>query len=99
MMLVIVLIIVILTSPLSANVGHVVMFATPLFGHIIPLLDFAKQLSMHHHVTIVISAALLDVLEQRHLLFNNNEQNSRLNQNKIEWIGLFDGNTFDHTVS
>ncbi len=88
-----------LMRPLSGNGGHVVIFAPPLLGHISPLLDFARHLSMHHHVTYVVSASVLDEIEQPNLIFNNDAKSLTTHGLKIEFIGLFDNNTLDLEVS
>jgi hypothetical protein len=54
---------------------------------------------MHHHVTYVVSASLLDELERRGIISNNDEKNSTMNQFEIEFIGLFDGNIFGYEVN
>ncbi len=99
MFLVLIFLVLISASSLSESVGHVVIFASPLFGHIIPLLDLAQKFSMHHHVTYVVSASLLDELERRGIISNNDEKNSTMNQFEIEFIGLFDGNIFGYEVN
>ncbi len=78
------------------NVGHIVIIASPFFGHMIPLVDFAKRLSLHHHVTYVSSASKLEVLKQRGF-FDENENEST--QSRLEIIGLFDDNDEDYEVS
>jgi hypothetical protein len=83
----------------TGNVGHVVLVTSPFFGHMIPLLDFAKRLSVHHHVTYVVSASKLDVLKRRGFLDENQNENSGSTQSNLEIIGLFDGNDGDYEVS
>lgn len=90
---------VILACSSSVNVGHVAIFAPPLIGHIIPLVDFAKKLSMYHHVTFVSSATALDLLKHRGLIFKSETQNSQINQFDIEWISLYDEIIIDFEVS
>jgi hypothetical protein len=81
------------------NAGHVVLITSPFFGHIIPLLDFAKRLSVYHHVTYVVSASILDVLKQREFLteYENNKLVST--QFGIDFIGIFDQNDNNYEVS
>ncbi len=83
----------------TRNVGHIVLITSPLFGHMLPLLDFAKRLSLHHHVTYVVSASKLDMLKQRGFLDENENENSGSTQSRLEIIGLFDGNDDDYEVS
>ena len=79
------------------SLGHVVLITAPLFGHMIPLLDFAKRLSEYHHVTYIVSASKLDILKQ-HVSINQTETNTLI-QSRIEFIGLLDGNDDDYQVS
>ena len=79
------------------DVGHLVLITSPLFGHMIPLLDFAKRLSMHHHVTYIASASKLDMLKTLGLLDESEISNST--QSRLEFIGLFDGNDDDYKVN
>lgn len=76
--------------------GHVVLITSPLFGHMIPLLDFAKRLSMHHHVTYIASTSKLDTLKTLGLL--DESENTNATQSRLEFIGLFDGNDDDYKV-
>lgn len=79
----------------TKNIGHIVVITSPLFGHMIPLLDFAKYLSLHHHVTYIVSASKLDVLKRRGFL----DENSDSVETRLEIIGLVDGNDDDNEVS
>ena len=72
--------------------GHVILITSPFYGHMIPLLDFAKRLSEHHYVTYIASASKLGTLKQHASVDENN--NSRL-----KFIGLNDGNDDDYEVS
>ncbi len=65
----------------------------------IPLLDFAKRLSLYHHVTYVASASKIDTLKQRGFLDENENEKSGSTQSMLEIIGLFDGNDDDYEVS
>jgi hypothetical protein len=65
----------------------------------IPLLDFAKRLSIHHHVTFVVSASKLDMLKQRGFIDQNDNENGNSTQSNLQIIGLFDGNNQDYEVS
>lgn len=77
------------------NIGHVVLITSPLFGHMIPLLDFAERLSEYHHVTYIVSASKLDALKQYKLL----DENRSSTQPRLELVGLIDGNDDDYKVS
>jgi hypothetical protein len=79
----------------TRNVGHIVLITSPFFGHMIPILDFAKRLSLHHHVTYVVSASKLNILKQYGFL----DENSGSTQSRLEIIGLYDGNDDDYEVS
>lgn len=79
------------------NVGHVVLITSPLFGHMIPLLDFAERLSEHHYVTYIVSASKLDALKRYKFLDENEDSNST--QARLQFIGLIDGNDDDYKVS
>jgi hypothetical protein len=81
------------------NLGHLVLITPPFFGHMIPLLDFAKRLSLYHHVTYVASASKIDTLKQRGFLDENENEKSGSTQSMLEIIGLFDGNDDDYEVS
>ena len=83
------------TSTNTKEVGHIVIITSPFFGHVIPLLDLAKRLCVHHHVSYVVSASKLEVLKQRRLL----DENDASSQSKLEIIGLLDGNDNDIEVS
>ncbi len=83
----------------TKNVGHLVLITSPFFGHMIPLLDFAKRLSIHHHVTYVVSASKLDALKRHGFLDENENENSGSTQSRLEFIGLIDGNDDDYKVS
>jgi hypothetical protein len=83
----------------TRNVGHSVLITSPFFGHMIPLLDFAKRLSIHHHVTFVVSASKLDMLKQRGFIDQNDNENGNSTQSNLQIIGLFDGNNQDYEVS
>ncbi|CAF1490286.1 unnamed protein product [Adineta ricciae] len=85
------------TNAKSESLGHVVLITAPLFGHMIPLLDFAKRLSEYHHVTYIVSASKLDILKQ-HVSINQTEANTSI-QSRIEFIGLLDGNNDDYQVT
>ncbi|UJR12600.1 hypothetical protein I4U23_016775 [Adineta vaga] len=74
--------------------GHVVVITSPLFGHIIPLLDFAKRLSEYHYVTYIISASKLDILKP--YVFTNKTETNTTIQSGIEFIGLIDGINDDY---
>ena len=75
--------------------GHVVLITSPFFGHIIPLLDLAKRLSIHHHVSYIVSASKLHALKQRGLL----DETSTSSQSRLHIVGLFDNNDEDIEVS
>lgn len=47
---------------------HFLVVAYPTFGHIIPLITFARKVSGYHFVTIIVSKSYLEVLEKRDLL-------------------------------
>lgn len=81
----------------TRNVGRLVLIAPPLFGHMIPLLDFAKRLSVHHHVTYIVSVSKLNELKR--LGFIDEKENRRSSQSRIEFIGLIDGNDDYYEVS
>lgn len=81
----------------TKHIGHLVVITSPFFGHMIPLLDFAKRLSLYHHVTYVVSISKLDLLK-RHGFIDENETNNTT-QTKLEFIGLFDNNDDDYEVS
>lgn len=85
----------------AKDLGHVVIITSPFFGHIIPLLDLAKRLSLQHHVSFVISAAKLDVLKRRGYLEDEyqNQNVTSLHPSRLKFIGLFDGNINDIEVS
>ncbi|CAF1529516.1 unnamed protein product, partial [Adineta ricciae] len=85
------------TNAKKESLGHVVLITAPLFGHMIPLLDFAKRLSEYHHVTYIVSASKLDILKQ-HVFINQSETNIS-KQLRIEFIGLLDGNNDDYQVT
>ncbi|CAF3750851.1 unnamed protein product [Rotaria sp. Silwood1] len=81
------------------KVGHVVMISPPFFGHIIPLLDLGKRLSVHHHVTYIVSASKLDGIKQRGFLVDNeNNPTNDSTRSEIEFIGIFDNNDSDYEV-
>ena len=82
----------------SENVGHVVFVASPFFGHIIPSLDFAKRLSKFHHVTFVVPASRLRLLEQRGFLLKDDSNITPI-RSRLEFIELLDGNDDDFQVS
>lgn len=79
----------------TRQVGHIVIITSPFFGHIIPLLDFARRLSVDHHVTYVMSATKLDALKQRGFL----DESSDVSLSRLEMIGLLDDNNEDIEVS
>ncbi|CAF1613062.1 unnamed protein product, partial [Adineta ricciae] len=70
--------------------GHIVLITSPFFGHIVPILDFARRLSAYHHVTYIVSASKLYLLKQRGLI----DDSSDSSESKLDIIGLNDGN--DH---
>ncbi|OQV20399.1 putative UDP-glycosyltransferase 72B1 [Hypsibius exemplaris] len=57
-----------LTSPSTPDRLHILLLSFPAFGHIIPMLEFAKKLSQHHAVTFGVSAGKLPDLTRRELL-------------------------------
>ncbi|CAF1484701.1 unnamed protein product [Adineta steineri] len=81
------------------NEGHVVLIAPPFFGHIIPLLDFAKLLSAYYRVTVIVSASKLDTLKQRGLAFEDDNKKLVHAHSGIDLIGIFDHNDEDYEVS
>ncbi len=83
----------------SRDVGHVVIISSPFFGHIIPMLDFAKRLSEYHYVTYVVSASKLDTLKRRGFISKNINNNNVNYRSRLEFIGLFDCNDDDFEVS
>ena len=83
----------------TKSTGHIVLITSPLFGHMIPLLDLAKRLSSHYHVTYVVSVSKLDVLKRHGFLDKNEYENDDLTQSRLEIIGLNDGNDADYEVS
>ncbi|UJR34485.1 hypothetical protein I4U23_021893 [Adineta vaga] len=66
--------------------GHVVIISIPRLGHIIPMLDFAKHLSLYCHVTFIVSISILDKIK------NNNT-------NQLEFIGLLDNINNENKIS
>ncbi len=83
------------TNTETRNMGHIILITSPFFGHMIPLLDFARRLSLYHHVTYIVSASKLDALKQCGFLDENNDST----QSMLKIIGLFDGNDDDYEVS
>ncbi|XP_055337249.1 uncharacterized protein LOC129587490 [Paramacrobiotus metropolitanus] len=63
---------------------HIVVIAFPGYGHLIPLLSFARKAAEHHHVTFVISKCKLNDLRTRELFTAEDEKT-------IALIGLEDG--------
>jgi hypothetical protein len=81
------------------NLGHVVLISSPFFGQMIPILDFAKRLSIYYHVTFVTSASKLDVLKQREFLVEHLNKKLVSSYSQIDLIGIFDHNDDDYEVS
>ncbi|UJR12200.1 hypothetical protein I4U23_016377 [Adineta vaga] len=75
----------------------VIVITSPLFGHMIPLLDFAKLLSEYHYVTYIVSASKLGILKQ--YVFTNKTETNITIQSRVEFIGLIDGINDDYEVS
>lgn len=78
----------------TKTIGHIVLITSPFYGHMIPILDLAKRLSTHHHVTYIVSTSKLDMLRRRGFVHNDTSVESNL-----ELIGLADGNSEDYEVS
>lgn len=86
------LVFIILSVCAVAESGHVVLIAPPFYGHMIPLLDFAKRLSEDHYVTYIVSASKLDTLKR----YASVDENTH---SQLRFIGLVDGNDHDYEVS
>ncbi|UJR11563.1 hypothetical protein I4U23_015743 [Adineta vaga] len=85
------------TTNKTRNIGHIVLITSPFYGHMIPILDLAKRLAVHHHVTYIVSASKLDILKRRGFIDGNEKNDS--SQSKLEIIGLFDGNNDDYEAT
>ncbi|CAF1377673.1 unnamed protein product [Adineta ricciae] len=81
------------------NNGHVVLIAPPFDGHAIPLLDLARHLSVHFHVTYLISASKLNFIKQHGYLVEKENNKVVSTDTGIDFIGLFDHNDADFEVT
>nr|ACD54606.1 UDP-glucosyl transferase-like protein [Adineta vaga] len=84
-------------SMTDRNTGHIVLITSPFYGHIIPMIDLAKRLAVHHYVTYIVSVSKLDMLKHRGFI-DENETND-LNDSRLEIIGLYDGNNDDYEAT
>ena len=73
----------------SSTIGHVVIFSPPLFGHLVPILDLARHLAQHHHVTFVSSVSVLSELRARKIIMDDLDV-AGIDGLRIEFIGLND---------
>ena len=87
------------SSTEKRTIGHIVLIASPFYGHMIPILDFAKRLSIHHHVTYIVSASKLDMLQRRGFIDEITNESDSSVQPKLDVIGIRDGNNDDYEVS
>ncbi|CAF0864046.1 unnamed protein product [Adineta steineri] len=68
------------------NPNHILVIAPPFFGHMLPSLELAKQLSSYCHVTYLISANKINELDRKGFLSDLN------NSKTLDIVGLIDGN-------
>ncbi|CAF0909256.1 unnamed protein product [Adineta steineri] len=68
------------------NPNHILIIAPPFFGHMLPSLELAKQLSSYCHVTYLISANKINELDRKGFLSDLN------NSKTLDIVGLIDGN-------
>ncbi|CAF4097406.1 unnamed protein product, partial [Adineta steineri] len=68
------------------NPNHILIIAPPFFGHMLPSLELAKQLSSYCHVTYLISANKINELDRKGFLTDLN------NSKTLDIVGLIDGN-------
>ncbi|GAV06794.1 hypothetical protein RvY_16722 [Ramazzottius varieornatus] len=79
-------------EPTQPPQKHVLCLTIPAYGHIIPLLEFAKKISAQHHVTFIVSSDKMEEIRQREVL--TTEQN-----NQLEVLALNDGVAFQFDKS
>ncbi|CAF0838818.1 unnamed protein product [Adineta steineri] len=70
------------------NPNHILIIAPPFFGHMIPSLELAKQLSSYCHVTYLISANKINELDRKGFISDLN------NSKTLDIVGLIDGNDY-----
>lgn len=63
---------------------HVLVLAFPAYGHIIPMLELARKLSLHHFVTFAVSKIKLEALKKREIFSDGSDAG-------LTWLGIEDG--------
>ncbi|OQV12530.1 putative Zeatin O-xylosyltransferase [Hypsibius exemplaris] len=67
---------------------HIVCLGFPAFGHLLPLLQLAKNLAKHHKITLVTSAHAVEDLRQRGLIEPSTSDSS---STSLKYFGIEDG--------
>ena len=55
---------------MTNNRKHVLMVSIPAYGHMIALLELARKIAKHHHVTFVISESITGTVGKREIFSN-----------------------------
>ncbi|CAF1659083.1 unnamed protein product, partial [Adineta ricciae] len=75
----------------TKSYAHIVLITSPFYGHMIPILDFAKRLAVHHHITYIVSESKRQMLTKRGFIDES--------QTNLQVIGLFDDNNDDYEAT